>query len=290
MVVLGLAMFLGICWAVGRGIEQAANKVGEINKSHKAAWRKKHPKAVAAARWGGLTAAAIHGTPAMWRAFRHDWREHYGARRDEVRAKYGRAVPQPAPEPATAPATQPVSPPEWKPQPRPRTRPRPEPPAPDIRPAAAVAEPEPEGRPTLTLVRPITASKGTSVMAIATTELTTTAALRTAAEDAVKLAQAVSDDAADGAARSQAYLGRAQHIADAAVSILDRDPNGRARLAAMAEGAQRWADAEKARALAADQMLNEAQAALTALQQHIHMEEAAQATQQASTSTAVYRD
>lgn len=264
MPVLGLAVFLGICWAVGRGIDQAVDRLAGINQAHKTAWRKQHPKAVPAARWAGLVAAVIHGTPAIVRAFRRDWREHYGRKRDDIRARYGRPVPPPAQAP--------------RPQPQPTPRPQ-------------ATEPDPApARPQLRLVHTSTNQEGNAMSLTTVREITGTPTLRAELEDQIAIAQAESDDAAANVARAQQRLTRATNTGEAAGRILDRHPSLVGTIGGLIEPAQQKLDAAKAAQYASDHELGQLQAALAELDSHRAMEEAVQATPQASTDTSVYQE
>lgn len=263
---------------------------------------------------GAGAAAMTYGAIAAWDAgsagFRYGWwrgREWFHDRLAErVRAR--RPVvptesdtPEPPPDP-----------------PAPTTPPPPTPPVPSspvaIQPAAA-------GRPTLTVVPPLTpqpAAGGTAAMPLIETtgEVTSLAEMRrelratrnsaladldNGRSDVTRAAAELQDAEADKA-RAAAEIRRCNHLADVVPTILDRDPGAAAAVAAcrdsaaqlLAAAAKRIAAAEQLRAagtgrvVAAEHHLANVDKAVVALDRHRQMEEAKAATPQASSNTRAY--
>jgi hypothetical protein len=279
MGLLGFIAFLALLHTIAEGIDAAARVLREVNRTHKAAWLAKHPKSVASARWAAGLATAIHGPRHAWRAFRYDWRAHYRAKRDEIRARYAPAPPPPSPPQPPRPPTPPTG---WRPSPR--LQPAVPPFLPEL-PQPATVHPI---RPDLRLVEPI--QEGIPAMAMATTEITGIAGLRAHLEDSVDYARALAEDAREAVNRAQDYYDRVAYAGEAAGGILDRDPETAGTIAGLIEPAQQRLDAEHTRLAAADHQLAQAQAALTQLEVHEATAEAVQANPHVSSDTSVYQD
>lgn len=279
---MGLIVFVALIGLLDAHIRGTKSVIGRLEAEYKrraSAWAKSHPGAVKSARWAGLAGAAIHGTVPAVKAYGRDWGQHYREGRDRARAKY-----RPTPPPVVQ------APVEKRPSPRPRPQARPATPA--TQPAAAPAEPT-TSAPRLRLVpteQPVTTTtKGTTDMP-ATTEITGIAGLRAHLEDSIRYAQGVSDDAADAVGRAEEYLTRVSYAGEVAPNILNRDPETAATIGSLVEPAQQRLDAERARQMAADHQLAQAQAALQQLEAHRATEEAVQANANVSSDTSVYQD
>lgn len=294
MGVLGLAVLVGLIVALTESGRDAARKAAGVYRSRRDAWLARHPGSVAPARFAGALATAIHGWRPAWRAFRRDWRHHYRHARDRVRERYGVPVD---PQPATATATDPGAP--WRdPTPEPEAAPvrpapagtGPTPARPDDREPLPVWPPEPgPSRPTFTVIPGGAGAPHTPGGTVPITEISSIDDLRRAQQDVVDRTRAELDDALAARARAEGHQAEAQHLADAARMVLDRDPAAVLPVAAQVDPATQRVSAAGARVLAAEQQHTLAVQALAALERHRPMEEAAAATPGASTNTDVYR-
>lgn len=269
--------FIGLLDAHLRGTRSVLGQLEAEYKRRAAKWAKAHPGAVRSARWAGLAGAAIHGTVPAIRMYGHDWRQHYREGRDRARAKYRPVPPAPAPsQPGPAANPHAVSP-DW----RPPTRLRPQT-APPETPRLRLVPTDPP-----TTVTPTT--KGTTDMP-STTEITGVNGLHAYLEDSVRYAQGVADDSADAVGRAEEWLSRVSYAGEVAPGILDRHPELAGTITGLIEPAQQRVDAERARQMAADHQLAQAQAALEQLEVHLATAEAVQANANVSSDTSVYQD
>jgi hypothetical protein len=319
MVFLGFVAFLAVCWALGNAMQQAGQAVGQYNRQRKQAWLDKHPGSVASARWAAAAATVVHGPRHAWRAFRHDWRKHYAAKRDAIRAKYSRD-PEPASDAPSRDETDRLG--EAQPANRvdafgrrldERDRrhyglredgyagPIDEDGYPDTSSEQAAvlrhvaertSEPTDRGRPRLWVVpddpRSIT-DGGTHDMPTMT-EITGINSLRQGGRQTAGYGRGLAEDAADAVGRARAYRDMIRHLAESAPAVLDNDPGTAAAFQALLDPAERAVAAEEARAAAADALAAGAEQALAMLERHAAMEEAAKATSHASSNTSVYQN
>lgn len=270
-ILLGFALCVAACVAAAHAIEKARVALVADYRRRAAAWTAAHPHSMKAARLAGVLATAVHGARPAWRVFKAEWLEHWRDARDEVRAKYDRPVAAPAP--VSAPPA-PVSAP---PVPVPVAPVAPVPPAPIVYPPLRAV---PGGNPSPT--------RGVPMATATVTEANSVPAIRGILQGVVERALAELEDAQAEQARAEAEMRVVTNLAESAGTVFDRDPSTAALCASLVEPIQGRITAASARVNSADATLGQARLALDGVARHQHMEEAVNATPQASTNSDVY--
>lgn len=270
-ILFGFALLIAACVAAAHAIDKARMALVADYRRRAGAWSAAHPNSMKAARMAGILATAVHGARPAWRVFKADWLEHWRAARAEVRAKYDRtpAAPATGPVPSTAPV--------------PATGPAPTPPP-------AVPPPAPAEYPPLRVVpggNP-TPKRGAPMATATVTEANSVGAIRNILRNIVERASAEIEDAQAEQARAEAEMRVVVNLAESAPTVFDRDPATAALCASLIEPIQSRVNSAIARISAADAVLGQARAALDGVSRHAHMEEAVNATPQASSNSDVY--
>lgn len=126
-------------------------------------------------------------------------------------------------------------------------------------------------------------------MATATvTEANTVSAIRGIVQGIVERAMAELEDARAEQARAEAEMAVVRNLAESAPIVFDRDMATAALCASLTEPIQLRIESAASRVSAADAVLGQAHLALAGVAKHTHMEEAVNATPQASTNSDVY--
>jgi hypothetical protein len=270
-ILFGFALCVAACVAAAHAIEKARVALVADYRKRASAWTAAHPNSMKAARLAGVMATAVHGARPAWRVFKADWLEHWRAARDEVRAKYDRLPPMPVQESGPVEMAEPVEIPGPAPKPEPS------------------AQTAPIEYPPLRVVPGGNQPKRGAPMATATvTEANTVGAIRSILQGVVERATAELEDAQAEHARAQAEMRVVTNLAENAPTVFDRDPATAAMCASLVEPIQQRINSATTRVSAADSTLGQARLALDGVAKHTFMEEAVNATPQASTNSDVY--
>jgi hypothetical protein len=296
-------MVVAIGWAFVKGVDAAVKSIRNQYQARNAKFRANHPTSNRAAAGAAVTAATVrHGTAPAARAFRDDFRKHYVLRRDALRAKYNHEVVPPeapqSPAPVRAQAGLDLDGPEYQ-QLRQRwqtehdeargvdedqAEPPTALPARDLNPTGLrvitgglTAQPQP------------VPTQGGTMPNLPTLDIRRIADVRNGLAAWTQHQSLEYDDAQAAAARARANAQWLTQFAEQSRGILDRDPATAAHIQSLIEPAQAEVKAAEIKADAADRSLAASRQSIGGVNQHSRMEEAAQATPQASSNTDVYK-